>query len=542
MAEGTGNADKKAKSSTDCVSPTSLRDAKSDTAAVGRSFVDAVWEKFNDDMDMDGSIEIYVPKKGPAQITDSGHLILPNRLHMNDCGITEAGHPREMTYMCQGVTELDLTQNSISSWEEVFQVIRCMPQLVFLNLTHNPLTSSPIFTPVTVVTIALTAASVNDVTIPTNANLKSPVTSPTSVDTSKTSSGDSEAVTASDSGSVITAVNDSNANLPAPEMVTLTPVTTVEEIAVTAVEEASSFDGAERLPDLHQLVLNDTGIDWSSIVDVLTLFPNLEELHLSNNNYTSVDLPPDFTFPSLQRLFFNGNEVYTWSEIDKLGSAFPSLQQLFLADTNLCMIDDCDNMSGNFSSLEMLSLIKTQLQGWDEVDKLRLLPSLTDVKLQGIPFLEEIEEKRRWQLVIARLPNITRLNGSPLTAEERIDAERAFIRHYMDSENKPERYHELEQVYGKLDPLAIVSLKPQTVFNVVVSVGERREHMAISANQTVRELKKTLQNMAGMPASKFTLFYLDKEIQFGADRLRYPDKMLYTYHLADGDEFIIQPK
>ncbi|KAK7497115.1 hypothetical protein BaRGS_00011645 [Batillaria attramentaria] len=464
MAEEPGSSSLAKTAGTDQSSPSPLGHAKSETTPSGRSFLDAVWDKFHDDMGIDSSIEIYVPKKGPAKITDSGHLILPRRLNLNDCGITSAnaGQPADMTSMCFAVTELDLTQNPISSWEEVFNVIHCMPHLIFLNVTHNPLGSSP-------------ACRTDD-----------------------SAEGRRKG------------------------------------------EDEKSVLG--RLPDLRQLVLNDTRLAWSCIVDLLKLFPNLEELHLSLNDYTSVDLPPDFTYPSLQRLFFNGNKVYCWSEINKLGNAFPNLQQMFLAETNLCTLDETDWMASNFSCLESLSLTKTQLEGWEEFEKLRLLPSLTDVRLLGIPFLEEIEEKERRQLLVARLPNITRLNGSPVTAEEREDAERAFIRAFMDSDEKPERYHELEEVYGRLDPLVHVSLKPQTHFNVTVNTGDRKEKMVINSNQTVRELKKTLQNIAGLPANKFTLFYLDSETAFGPERLHFPDKMLYTYNLSDGDEFIIQPK
>ena len=50
-----------------------------------------------------------------------------------------------------------------------------------------------------------------------------------------------------------------------------------------------------------------------------------------------------------------------------------------------------------------------------------------------------MEEKLRRQQLIARLPNITRLNGSSITGEERLDAERAFMRLFLDSEDKPDR-------------------------------------------------------------------------------------------------------
>lgn len=50
------------------------------------------------------------------------------------------------------------------------------------------------------------------------------------------------------------------------------------------------------------------------------------------------------------------------------------------------------------------------------------------------------DEERR-QLTIARLWRVERLNGGALiTPEERENAERAFIRHYMNSEVRPRRW------------------------------------------------------------------------------------------------------
>ena len=116
---------------------------------------------------------------------------------------------------------------------------------------------------------------------------------------------------------------------------------------------------------------------------------SLEELHLSLNNYTSVDLPEDFIYPSLTRLFFNKNRVEAWSQVSRLGRAFPGLQQLYLAETGLASLDeDGDRLAQQFPTLALLSLNKTQLGGWPEVERLRLLPALTDVRLQGIPFFE----------------------------------------------------------------------------------------------------------------------------------------------------------
>ena len=46
------------------------------------------------------------------------------------------------------------------------------------------------------------------------------------------------------------------------------------------------------------------------------------------------------------------------------------------------------------------------------------------------------------------LPNINILNGSEVTWTERDKAERHYLRFFMDKEEKPDRYYELEKKHG----------------------------------------------------------------------------------------------
>ena len=96
-------------------------------------------------------------------------------------------------------------------------------------------------------------------------------------------------------------------------------------------------------------------------------------------------------------------------------------------------------VTANFPKLACLNLTNTCMQSWEELESLNNFPSLVDVRLQGVPFCENIVEAERRQLCIARLGNVSRLNGSPVGYTEKEDAERAFIRYYMDSTTKPTR-------------------------------------------------------------------------------------------------------
>lgn len=59
-----------------------------------------------------------------------------------------------------------------------------------------------------------------------------------------------------------------------------------------------------------------------------------------------------------------------------------------------------------------------------------------------LQYPQEYTEHERRQLLIARLPNVQTLNGGGVIGkEEREDAERVFIRHYLEKpeSDRPER-------------------------------------------------------------------------------------------------------
>ena len=59
--------------------------------------------------------------------------------------------------------------------------------------------------------------------------------------------------------------------------------------------------------------------------------------------------------------------------------------------------------------------------------------------LKLVSLLQNLDEKTRVQLILAYLPSLTHLNGGRITETEKEDAERAFIRRYMDQDEKPAR-------------------------------------------------------------------------------------------------------
>lgn len=120
-----------------------------------------------------------------------------------------------------------------------------------------------------------------------------------------------------------------------------------------------------RWDSLCNLVLNSTYVGWPNVYSLLKALPALEELHLSLNDYSYVDLSgqevdekdrcevcsrlnaPDSFEPvheTLKKLHFSGNPINSWREISKLGYAFPNLETLLVNDcpVNTLEPDPCE--------------------------------------------------------------------------------------------------------------------------------------------------------------------------------------------------------
>lgn len=452
------------------------------------------------------SISIFVPQKPPR-------LSVPSLLVLNDCNIASAGDKQALVDKCAGVEELDLANNKLQHWPEVFCILKQMPQLKFVNLSFNQL-SSPL-------------------------------------------------------------------------------------------KETKILEDVQ-WRNLRNLVMNSTQVPWENIQQILNHLPCLEELHLSLNEYNhvnlcsesckcrehngcgdnnceasefecrcpKVDYKKNHKHDGIKKVHFTGNPISKWSEICKIGYAFPSLEYLVVASCPIKSLDvenEDDEFEGNpnlarsesecesgeqrdsahdsFRKLKFLNINSTNISAWDDIERLSKFPVLQCLRMQGCCLWEshEYTEHERRQLLIARLPNVEMLNGGGKIGEdEREDAERAFIRYYMDKpeSDRPDRYFDLVTRHGKLDPLVNVDLRPEKRVKVTFTCGNNSEIRPVDVYRTVNDLKIKLEGFAGFSASNMRLFYVDQELRDhqGPEEMRYPHKRLYSYNIRSGDEIIIDYK
>ncbi|TKS81463.1 Tubulin-specific chaperone cofactor E-like protein [Collichthys lucidus] len=301
---------------------------------------------------------------------------------------------------------------------------------------------------------------------------------------------------------------------------------------------------AEAFSRVRRLVLNNTQVSWDTVLQLTREIPELEELFLCLNEYSSVSAS-SVACPTLRLLHITDNSLKDWAEVRKFGFMFPSLDTLVMANNNLASIqDNKDILQRLFPNLRSMNLHNSGLNRWDDIEKLNFFPKLEEVRLQGIPLLQAYTNAERRSLMIAQLPSISLLNGSVVTDSEREDAERFFIRYYLDypEEELPYRYHSLVTKYGKLEPLAEIDLRPRCHAQVEVHCEEKVEQLNIRLDQTVAELKKQLTTVVQLSTNSMRIYYINKCSAFGPEEMKYNTRALHSYSIQDGDEILVVPK
>ena len=300
-------------------------------------------------------------------------------------------------------------------------------------------------------------------------------------------------------------------------------------------------------PDIKQLrilILNSCYINHNELQCLLNKLINLTELHLCSNNYEFINFDNEFLKDSLKILYLNNNRLHNWSEVCKLGKCFPNLETLVISDNpHLSNFED-NETSNSFSNLQQLIINKVSINDWSIVDQLRKFPKLKHVRIQNVPLLESYSDEERYYLLVAHLEGPTALNGSEISEKEKDMCERKLIRYFLDKEEKPARYYELESKHGKLNKLADINLVATNRVLVKIKFDEKSIFETIDVRLTVSEFKKKLEKFVGQPSNKFRIYYIDVEAlnMLGPEELKHANRRLHSFNIRDGDEFEIDLK
>jgi hypothetical protein len=423
------------------------------------SLADSIEEKYGDD-DSDDSLD-YAFIVFVSSSPERRKGMLPPILTLNDYNIENVGEGYNFCSRCSHIAELDLTDNLLSDWDEIANILKSFTNLKSLNLSNNLLNE--------------TDDNIDNRIVDKLDNVKTPMT---------------------------------------------------------------------------QLVLNGNNVSWPTIVYLVDKMPKLEELHLSTNNLQN---PTDnlLKHGNLAQLYLSCNPISDFSTVTQnLINSCPRLVLLSLAECPVGTLPDVNDNTetiNTVNSLKSLNMSTTAISNWNEVDKLRKFEGLQDLRLQGCPFLDELTAHERRMLLIARLPNVKVLNGGDKISDlEREDAERAFIRYYMDApvSEQPTRLEELIEVHGRLDPLVNIDLTPEINIKVKIYHQDECREENISVRKTVKYFKNLLHGWFNILPANMRLYYYDQELSkiVGPEEMKWAQKGLYTYNVREGDYFVVDEK
>jgi hypothetical protein len=195
------------------------------------------------------------------------------------------------------------------------------------------------------------------------------------------------------------------------------------------------------------LNLNNCGVRSFATVKILAqALPNLQELCVAHNKLTDMgellyehaehDLRRHYTIPrkiylkNLKLLDLSACNLTSWNDQILPLRVLP-LEHLILnknpIKTVSISVSDSD-ATVCFAKLSSIHIAECEIQCWSSVDQLRFLSSLRSLRFQHNPVTSNYGTAEARSIIISRLPQITHLNASVITAKERIQAEKSYIK------------------------------------------------------------------------------------------------------------------
>ncbi|KAF7643570.1 hypothetical protein LDENG_00237020 [Lucifuga dentata] len=210
---------------------------------------------------------------------------------------------------------------------------------------------------------------------------------------------------------------------------------------MSKLEELWLSDNRLRLPSdplahcqafssLRVLTLNSCDLTWPQILSCASMWPQLEDLCINDNNITELQRPVG-VLQSLKSLSLCRNPLEQDSVLSL--AALPRLEILNLSSTGLSVIRFDDVSPGSktamFSTLTNLHLDHNNISEWFVIDELEKLPSLVRLTCRSNQLVSSDGNARSAnQLIIAKVGQLVFLNACKILPEDRRGAELDYIK------------------------------------------------------------------------------------------------------------------
>ncbi|VDM37390.1 unnamed protein product [Toxocara canis] len=298
-------------------------------------------------------------------------------------------------------------------------------------------------------------------------------------------------------------------------------------------------------PFLQTLIMNDTNLPLATMRVFLKCAPALAELHLSENRLIEeyLDATEEPLSLSVETLHVNRCEIKRWETVMLLRQLLPRCSSMFVSENPIkAAFAEAKARNGRaMDGISQLNLNKCMVDEWKSVEALAEITTLRDLRISHNPLLANLSDEEKIHLVVARMPLLEVLNGSPISEEQREKSERFFIRYYDLREVKPQIFPVLVARHGKVEQLCKVDLTPRKHASVTAFCEETgfRANVKVHLDHSVYSLMRTLEKHTGIPVHRMRLFLISAGSPF-TEELRFPNQKLSSLRIEDGDQFLIQ--
>jgi len=330
--------------------------------------------------------------------------------------------------------------------------------------------------------------------------------------------------------------------------------------------------GAYNFP-LKSLTLNNTNMHWSKAVSICgACFPQLQELHFCSNRLERVDgvygvcaegkpvaeHTLTHSLGNLRLLNLEENEISSWDQVWLL-SSLPSLEKLILNENKIPLVSH-DGERSRFPQLKSISLDQNAISEWESVDQLNKFPQLHTLRLRWNPLNEKMGPGLARMVVTARIAKLTLLNGSEVSAAERTEAEKYYLKQCykppgedQDVRQAHPRYSELLECYGQPTVATANPANSHTLGDSLISVHLRSMVVTgrsngllectrnVPVDMKILNLKQLCQQIFGTGHAPISLFLCTSHT-LGLEHLDDEMKELSYYGAKDGCEILVKQK
>lgn len=359
----------------------------------------------------------------------------------------------------------------------------------------------------------------------------------------------------------------------------------LETLCVSGNFFTAKCDTFLEAPKLTTVVMNKTLIGFDDVVRMLSKLSNLKSLSLCGNAYSDIGCAPKLR--SLQTLDLSDNSLWNWYSVLCCIKSIPTLKSLVLSNNKLCNIcvhtkseqsyslyrcavevaGEEDKALEAFAGLNELYIDNNSIYEWATMANmavvfrnlkvLRFKLSITNRDLS--PAIMSLHR----QVLIAIFPELKVLNGSDVTVNERINAERYYLTlasangNIFSCTNHPEglqRSHRerLELIHGNRDDsgqskLTAQNLASRMIRVVLVPDGDSESYTKdqiarqLPSTTSVRDVKSLCSRLFSLELSDIVLVYNDGKMPL-CESMDEEDAEIQHYGISDGYNIRVQSR